>query len=132
MVVSARAIHHFRPETITAFYARAARAISPGGFLCNLDHFAAPGDWRERYKRIKKSFVPKGPSTSEPHEHDSPPQRIGDHLRWLSDAGFEHPDVPWRMFWTALLVARMPGESSSTAAPTDSAGSAEPSTPVEP
>lgn len=108
VIVSSRAIHHFRPETIKAFYSAAAAALTPGGFIFNLDHFAPPGDWRERYKRIKHAFVPRAPVTGEPHEHDAPPQPVGDHLRWLRDAGFTDPDVPWRLFWTALLAARAP------------------------
>src|SRR5262245_47008283 len=39
VVLSSRAVHHFRPETIQGFYGAAARGLSPGGFLCNLEHF---------------------------------------------------------------------------------------------
>lgn len=106
VVLTSRAVHHFRPDTIRAFYRAAADALPPGGFLCNLDHFATP--WRERYKRIKPGFVPRSGGGSESHGHDAPPQPIDDHLAWLRDAGFVEPDVPWRLFWTALLVGRTP------------------------
>jgi cyclopropane fatty-acyl-phospholipid synthase-like methyltransferase len=108
VIVSARAVHHFLPETIEGFYRASREALSPGGFLCNLDHFATPGDWRERYKTIKRRFVPSSGGGSESHTHDSPPQLVRDHLEWLHASGFADPDVPWRLFWTALLVARAP------------------------
>jgi tRNA (cmo5U34)-methyltransferase len=106
VVVSARAIHHFRPEAIERVYRTAADALSPGGFLVNLDHFAAPGDWEPRYRAIRPAFVGGNVGTGHPHSHDAPPQPLDDHLRWLRGAGFEQPDVPWRFFWTALVVAR--------------------------
>jgi tRNA (cmo5U34)-methyltransferase len=106
VVVSARAIHHFRPETVERFYRAAADALSPGGFLVDLDHFAMPGDWGTRYRAIRPSFVGGASGAGDSHSHDAPPQRLDDHLRWLRVAGFEEPDVPWRFFWTALIVAR--------------------------
>jgi SAM-dependent methyltransferase len=106
VVVSARAIHHFQPETIERVYRAAADALSPGGFLVNLDHFAAPGDWGDRYRAIRPSFVGGTAGGASSHSHDVPPQPLDDHLRWLRQAGFEEPDVPWRFFWTALVVTR--------------------------
>ena len=106
VVLTSRAVHHFRPDTIRGFYGAAANSLSPGGFLCNLDHFATP--WRESYQRIKPGFVPRSGGSTESHDHDAPPQPIGDHLAWLRDAGFVDPDVPWRLFWTALVVGRAP------------------------
>lgn len=107
VVVSSRVIHHFVPETIRALYAAALAALSPGGFLFNLDHFRAPGDWDATLRRARKAFV--GTRTDrEPHAHDAPPQALEDHLVWLRDEGFDPPDVPWRFFYTALVVARAP------------------------
>jgi tRNA (cmo5U34)-methyltransferase len=110
-VVSARALHHFTPGAIERFYRAAADALSPGGFLVNLDHFATPGGWEPRYRAIRPSFVGGNAGAGDSHSHDAPPQPLDDHLRWLRKARFEAPDVPWRFFWTALVVAR-------TAAPT--------------
>jgi SAM-dependent methyltransferase len=106
VVVSARAIHHFRPGTIERFYRAAADALSPGGFVVNLDHFAAPGDWEPRYRAIRRSFLGGSDGARDSHSHDAPPQPLDNHLRWLREAGFEEPDVPWRFLWTALVVAR--------------------------
>lgn len=108
VVVSSRAVHHFRPETIQAFYRDVAASLTPGGFLCNLDHFDTPSDWKSRYRRIKPRFVPNRVGNEASHGHDAPPQLVDDHLRWLSQSGFDAPDVPWQLFWTALIVARAP------------------------
>ena len=109
VIVSSRAIHHFTPETILEFYRSCAAALPSGGFLFNLDHFAVPGDWRPRYKEVKSKIVPKpGSGTATSHSHDAPPQLLADHLAWLQASGFADPDVPWRLFWTALVVGRVP------------------------
>jgi tRNA (cmo5U34)-methyltransferase len=107
VVVSSRAIHHFRPEAIERFYRAVGASLTPGGSLCNLDHFAPPGDWKTRYGAVRYEFVP-GAGSGDSHSHDAPPQPLDDHLAWLRGAGFEDPDIPWRLFWTALLVARTP------------------------
>lgn len=106
VVVSARAVHHLRAGAIERFYRAVAHALGPGGFLCNLDHVATPGDWRARYRQIRPLFVGGGGGVS--HEHETLPQPLERHLGWLTEAGFEDPDVPWRLFWTALVVARTP------------------------
>jgi tRNA (cmo5U34)-methyltransferase len=106
VIVSSRAVHHFLPETIERFYRAAGEALRPGGLFCNLDHFATSGDWRTRYKAIKPRFVPSSGGGGESHSHDAPPQLVEDHLAWLRANGFVDPDVPWRLFWTALVVAR--------------------------
>jgi SAM-dependent methyltransferase len=105
VIVSARAIHHFDARTIRAIYAAAFNGLRPGGFLCNLDHIGPPADWEAAYRRVRPAFVPPRVSTR-PHPHDAPRQALEDHLAWLTEAGFGIPDIPWRFFWTALVVAR--------------------------
>lgn len=107
VIVSSRLIHHFDAPMIRTLYAAAARALSPGGFLCTLDHFLSPGGWDARFRRVRSSFMPRtGPRPR--HAHDAPPETLSDHLMWLEEAGFETPGVPWRFFITALIVARTP------------------------
>jgi SAM-dependent methyltransferase len=108
VVVSSRVVHHFTPDAIRAMYRAVHRGLRPGGFFFNLDHFAVPPGWEDRYRRIRPLFVPPR-GDREPHEHDAPPQPLADHRAWLTEAGFEPPDVPWRNFWTALVAARKPG-----------------------
>jgi hypothetical protein len=42
------------------------------------------------------------------HRHDFPFSLTTEHVAWLEAAGFDAPDVPWRTFYTALLVGRKP------------------------
>jgi SAM-dependent methyltransferase len=109
VIVSARALHHFEVRAIRNIYAAAFDALRPGGFLVNLDHFGPPADWEAAYRRVRPAFVPPR-GTTRPHPHDAPPQPLEDHLAWLTEAGFAGPDVPWRFFWTALVVVRKPEE----------------------
>lgn len=107
VIVSARAIHHFTRETIAGLYRAAGAGLRPGGFLFNLDHFAASAEWEDPFRRVRDRLVPRKVELR-PHEHDAPPQPLSDHLRWLEEAGFGRPETPWRLLWTALVVARTP------------------------
>jgi ubiquinone/menaquinone biosynthesis C-methylase UbiE len=106
IVLTSRVVHHLSPEAIQQLYTEVHELILPGGFFFNLDHFGAPADWEERYRRIRPQFT--GPRTSDipAHRHDYPFSPIGDHLGWLEQAGFATTDVPWRTFYSALLAAQ--------------------------
>jgi SAM-dependent methyltransferase len=106
IVVTSRVVHHLSPEAIQQLYKQVHELLPPGGFFFNLDHFGAPADWEQRYRRIRPQFT--GPRTADipPHRHDYPFSQIGEHLGWLEQAGFAAPDVPWRTFYTALLTAQ--------------------------
>ena len=105
VIVTSRAVHHFSPDSVQALYRTAFELLTPGGFLFNLDHFGSPGDWEQRYRRIRPAFVAKQ-REARPHRHDFPLIEVGPHLEWLAEAGFEAPDTPWRTFFTALLAAK--------------------------
>ena len=109
VVTSSRVLHHFSPESLQRVYRAAHDLLVPGGFLLNLDHVGAPGDWDRRYRRIRERFT--GPRRRElkPHRQDYPLASAEEHLRRIEGAGFETPDVAWRTFYTVLLVARRPG-----------------------
>src|SRR3954451_3358574 len=106
VVLSSRALHHFSPESLAGFYRAAHELVVPGGFVINLDHVGAPGDWEEAYRRIRAQFTGARKRGVKPHRHDYALAPAARHLRWMADAGFEAPDVPWRMLYTALMVAR--------------------------
>jgi SAM-dependent methyltransferase len=108
VIVTSRVVHHFAPAAIQRLYRAAFDRLRPGGFFFNLDHHGAPGDWDRRYRRIRSDFIGKPKSELPPHRHDFPFSLPAEHLGWLHDAGFEAPDVPWSMFYTALLAARRP------------------------
>jgi SAM-dependent methyltransferase len=108
VIVTSRVVHHFAPATIRRLYRDAFARLRPGGFFFNLDHHGAPGDWDARYRRIRYDFIGRPKSDLPPHRHDFPFSLPAEHLGWLHDAGFDAPDVPWSMFYTALLAARKP------------------------
>jgi hypothetical protein len=107
-VLTSRVLHHFSPASLQRVYGASARVLRPGGFFFNLDHVGAPGDWEQRYRRIRSAFTGRRKAPLRPHRHDYPLRPVADHLAWLSDAGLEHPDVPWRTLYSALMVARKP------------------------
>jgi SAM-dependent methyltransferase len=106
VITTSRVLHHFSPESLQRVYRAAHELLRPGGFLFNLDHVGAPGEWDRRYRRIREQFT--GPRRRElkPHRHDYPLAGPDEHLRWIDEAGFETPDIAWRTFYTVLLVAR--------------------------
>jgi SAM-dependent methyltransferase len=110
VIVTSRVVHHFSPDSIRALYREAFEGLRPGGFFFNLDHYGAPGDWERTYRRIRPEFVGKPRTALPPHRHDHPFSVPAAHLAWLEAAGFEAPDVPWRTFYTALLVGRRPAD----------------------
>jgi len=106
VITSSRVLHHFSPESLERVYRAAYDGLRPGGFLFNLDHVGAPGEWDRRYRRIRDQFTGPRKRELKPHRHDYPLPASEDHLRWIAAAGFERPDVAWRTFYTVLLVAR--------------------------
>jgi SAM-dependent methyltransferase len=106
VIVSSRVLHHFSAVSLQRLYAAAHGLLTPGGFLFNLDHVSAPGEWDARYRRIRDRFTGSRKRELKPHRHDYALAAPDDHLRWIAGAGFETPDVAWRTFYTVLLVAR--------------------------
>lgn len=108
VVVSSRALHHFAPESLQEVYRAAFEIVQPGGFVFNLDHVGAPGDWEQVYRRARKQFMGERTQELKPHRHDYPLARADQHAAWMEEAGFVDADTPWRTFYTALIVARKP------------------------
>jgi SAM-dependent methyltransferase len=106
VVTTSRVFHHFSAESLQRVYRAAYELLRPGGFLFNLDHVGAPGEWDRRYRRIRDEFTGPRKRELKPHRHDYPLAGSDEHLRWIADAGFELPDIAWRTFYTVLLVAR--------------------------
>jgi SAM-dependent methyltransferase len=106
VVTTSRVLHHFRGDSLSRVYHTVHDALNPGGFLFNLDHVGAPGEWDSRYRRIREQFTAPRSGRVRPHREDYPLPSADTHLELISEAGFETPDVAWRMFYTVLLVAR--------------------------
>lgn len=108
VLLSSRALHHFSPESLQRVYRAAFDVVTPGGFVMNLDHVGARGDWEQALRRIRGQFTGDRTKALKPHRHDYPLARADQHGAWMEEAGFGPSDTPWRMFYTALIVARKP------------------------
>ncbi len=108
VIVSSRVLHHFSPGSLARVYRAAHELVLPGGFFFNLDHVGAPGDWEQRYRRIRPQFTGARKQQLKPHRHDYPLAPVEDHVAWAVAAGFEAVDVPWRTLYTALIAAPKP------------------------
>jgi ubiquinone/menaquinone biosynthesis C-methylase UbiE len=106
--LSSRALHHFSHDSLQAVYRALHDVLAPGGFVMNLDHVGAQGDWEQVNRRIRPQFTGDRKRTLKPHRHDYPLARADQHAAWMEAAGFGPADVPWRSFYTALVVARKP------------------------
>src|SRR5689334_10487728 len=107
VVVSSRALHHLRPDELERAYRGVHELLRPHGWFFNLDHVGSPGDWEQRYRRIRDEFTGKRREALQPHREDEPLQPVTDHVHYLEHAGFDAVDVPWRLLYTALLAARV-------------------------
>src|SRR5919199_3139015 len=67
VIVSSRALHHFSPESLQGVYRACFERTSPGGFVFNLDHVGAPGDWEQVYRRIRDQFTGPRKKPLKPH-----------------------------------------------------------------
>jgi ubiquinone/menaquinone biosynthesis C-methylase UbiE len=108
VLLSSRALHHFSPESLQRVYRAAFDVVAPGGFVMNLDHVGARGDWEQALRAIRGQFTGDRKKALKPHRHDYPLARADEHGAWMEEAGFGPADTPWRMFYTALIVARKP------------------------
>ena len=108
VVVTSRVLHHFSPESIRRVYRHAYELLTPGGFLFDLDHIGAPGDWEQRYRRVRDRFTGARATPLKPHRHDFPLRLLEDRLGDAAAAGFEAPDAPWKTLYTALIAGRRP------------------------
>lgn len=108
VVVSSRALHHFSPESLARVYRAVFELVTPGGFVFNLDHVGAPGDWEQVLRRVRGRFFGERTRRLKPHRQDYPLARADQHAGWAHDAGFTDADVPWRTFYTALIAGRRP------------------------
>ena len=111
IVLSSRALHHFSPESLQGVYRAAFEILEPGGFVFNLDHVGAAGNWEQVARRIRPVFTGDRSRALKPHRHDYPLARADQHAAWMEEAGFEPADTPWRMFYSALIAARKPAPS---------------------
>lgn len=103
LLTSSRVTHHLDETALADFYRDAAAMLRPGGWIANLDHVTVPEPWSDRLRRVRSEFVAARPPT---HRHDYPLPTVEQHLHALAAAGFADVAVPWRAFWTVLVMAK--------------------------
>lgn len=106
VITTSRMVHHFSPDSTRRLYRRAHDALTPGGWFFNLDHYGSPADWEAAYRRVRSTITGRKKDPKDRHPHDHAFQLLSTHLEWVEQAGFATPDVAWKTFFTALLVAR--------------------------
>lgn len=105
VVLTSRAAHHLDAPGLAAFYSEAARLLSPGGWLVNLDHTGPSDVWDARFRAVRPAFAPPRPDEPK-HHHNYPLTSIADHLRGLAAAGIEDVEIAWKAFYTCLFTGR--------------------------
>jgi SAM-dependent methyltransferase len=110
LIVSSRVTHHLGTAALAAFYRETAIALRPGGWVANLDHIMIGEPWAARLRQARAEFAAPNQSG---HRHDHPFPTVNQHLAALTSAGFTDLDVPWRAFWSVLIMAKRPIPANS-------------------
>jgi SAM-dependent methyltransferase len=108
IVSSSRALHHLSIESLGRVYRDAFELLTPGGFVVNLDHVGAPSDLADAYRRVRAQLWGSRTRELARHRQEGPLEPAGVHLDLIAAAGFESADTPWRVLYTALMLARKP------------------------
>jgi len=58
--------------------------------------------------RLREARTEFAPANRSAHRHDHPLPTAAQHLDALAAAGFIDLDVPWRAFWSVLILAKNP------------------------
>jgi SAM-dependent methyltransferase len=107
VITNSRVAHHLSATELAAFYRAGTELLAPGGWLVTLDHIRPEPSWDERLRAVLPAFA--GPSAGKPtHPHVHPYPTMEDHVTGMSRAGLREIDVPWRAFYTCLVLGRRP------------------------
>ncbi|HLY66745.1 MAG TPA: class I SAM-dependent methyltransferase [Chloroflexota bacterium] len=105
VAVSAIAIHNLRePRTIQRVYGEVAGVLSAPGYFINLDYVLASSPEADLYYRQMEARA--DPSKADRvGRRPNFPGTASEQLAWLSAAGFNWTDIPWKQGSLALLLA---------------------------
>ncbi len=120
--VSSYAIHHLPAARKQALFAELHALLAPGGIFVNVDFVAVHGplaglfDERMVENAVALEHAHGGDRSPEQVERelladgdDDQPDTLEDQLRWLADAGFEHPEAHFKWAEAAVFGATKPG-----------------------
>lgn len=105
VAVSAIAIHNLRePRLIQAVYSQVAGMLAPGGCFVNLDYVLAAAPRADLYyRRLEAQADPSRADRA--NRLPNFPGTAREQLEWLTAAGFDWADIPWKQAGLALLFA---------------------------
>lgn len=107
VITNSRVAHHLSAIELGAFYRAGRQLLAPGGWLVTLDHIRPEPSWDERLRGVLPAFA--GPNAGKPtHPHVHPYPTVDDHVCGMTRAGLADIDVPWRAFYTCLVLGRRP------------------------
>jgi SAM-dependent methyltransferase len=107
VITNSRVAHHLSNAELGAFYVACHDLLNPGGWAVTLDHVRPEPRWDARLHAVLPAFA--GPNAGKPtHPHVHPYPTVADHLSAMARAGFDDVDMPWRAFYTCLMMGRRP------------------------
>ncbi len=125
-VVSAFAIHHLPSARKRSLFAELFQLLSPGAMFVNMDVVTVDGPLRGVFD---EQMVVNAIAAEHRHggdrsdadierellcdEDDDQPDGIAEQLQWLSDAGFQHPEVHFKWAEAAVFGAVKPAQSNA-------------------
>lgn len=109
VAVSSRAIHHLPPEKKQLLYRSIYRALNPGGCFFDLDSAAPPDDYLRERIRAAGRYLQGESAERGPERAGRIPLAghyfitVGEHMRFLREAGFTSVDLFWKRLGMTLL-----------------------------
>jgi tRNA (cmo5U34)-methyltransferase len=102
--IAVMTLHHLRPETKRALYAKIRRALKPVGRYIEGDWVVSPQEER-RYLAELESKLRSVALAAEGSHHVDVPLSLATQQRLLIEAGFSQVEVVWRRDETAVYTA---------------------------
>ena len=107
VITNSRVAHHLSTTELEAFYQAGGQLLASGGWMVTLDHIRPEPSWDKRLHSVLPAFG--GRNAGQPtHPHSYPLPTIADHVTAMSRARLEEIDMPWRAFYTCLILGRRP------------------------
>ena len=106
IVLTSRATHHLGVPGLGEFYLQVASQLRSEGWIANLDLFRLEGPWDQWIRNVRDAVMGPVPATMASHPQERPLPYFDDHLASMRAAGFGVPNVPWKVFRSALFIGQ--------------------------